>query len=373
MASATASGAPDLPSLRALRRRIAKSLTGRQPVPLLVLRLPELERTAWRQGTRVARRIERDTARAFRVAARRIVRANDALAHDCGSDCFIIAMLHLPRERHGPDAADCRAALERITAALSRCTRRRIEGGWWALGAVTGTRALHRAIADALERGARERERYEFLATLSHELRTPLASIRGYLETILESKSDSGGMRRYLETAQRETLRLGRIVDGMLELSLLDLSPASLAVRTCDVREQIVAAFEALAPAAHRQGILLCADAPVAVHARIDSDTCMHALLNVIENAIVHGRAGGSVRVSCRHTAERVEVAIDDDGPWSQVASARGHGLGLTIARTIAERAGGTLGHEYSASGGVRALLSLPLARAEAEVTGNAS
>ncbi|HEX3458068.1 MAG TPA: histidine kinase dimerization/phospho-acceptor domain-containing protein, partial [Candidatus Baltobacteraceae bacterium] len=62
------------------------------------------------------------------------------------------------------------------------------------------------------------------LATVGHELRTPLTSIRGYVETLLGGELDPSTARRFLETVRRETLRLGRLIDGMLEFSLLDLS-----------------------------------------------------------------------------------------------------------------------------------------------------
>ena len=76
------------------------------------------------------------------------------------------------------------------------------------------------------------------LATIGHELRTPVSSICGYIETLLEGEFDPMTARRFLETARREALRLGRLVEGMLEFSLLDLS-AGEDRATCDVIEQI--------------------------------------------------------------------------------------------------------------------------------------
>jgi signal transduction histidine kinase len=342
---------------------------------MLVFRLPELERTAWRKGTQAARKLERDAARSFGVAARRIVRAGDALAHDAGSDCFIVAMLNLSRENRPPDAADCHAALERVAAVMKRHAGGRLERGWWSFGGDEEPCDLHRGVQVALERGLRERERFDFLAMLSHELRTPLASIHAYLESVLDDRSDPNRTRRYLETARCEALRLGRMVDGILEFSLLDLSPSSLGVRTCNVRERIFAAIDVLAPAAGRRGTRLCPRSIPALHARIDEDACMHALLNLIDNAVVHGKANGTVRLSCSRVAERVEISIDGDGRWLRDARPNGHGLGLRIARTIAERAGGEVRLEHSRRSSVRAVLCLPLARAaaEAEVARSAS
>lgn len=217
MASATGFAAHKLAPLRALASPAVASVSRRRAVPLLVLRLPEFEEIAWQKSTRAARTLERETMRAFLKAARRIVRAEDALAHDRGSDRFVVAMLAGSREGRGPSAADCRMALERLAVTIARQTGRRMESGWWAVERVDGTADLERATALALERGARERERYEFLAAVGHELRTPLASIRGYLESVLEGESDPHRTRRFLETARREALRLGRMVDGMLE------------------------------------------------------------------------------------------------------------------------------------------------------------
>ena len=329
-------------------------------MPLLVLRLPEFEEVAWQKSTRAARTLERETMRAFLRAARHIVRAEDALAHDRGSDRFIVAMLAGSREGRGPNAADCRMALERLAATIARQTGRRTESGWWAIERVDGPGDLERAIALALERGARERERYEFFATVGHELRTPLASIRGYLESVLDGDSDPCRTRRFLETARRETLRLGRMVDGMLEFSLLDLSPPALGTQACDARERIDAAIGSLAPAAQRRGIRLESDAPRAVMLRIDADSCMHVLLNLMDNAIRHARENGTVRVACAREDGCIEIAVDDDGAGLGPTGARGHGLGLTIARTIAERAGGAVHLDASDRGGVRARLLLP-------------
>ncbi len=75
----------------------------------------------------------------------------------------------------------------------------------------------------ALLRGAQERERYAFFSALGHELRTPLSSIRGYLETLLDDDVDARTRRRFVRIAYNESLRLSRLVDGMFEISLLDL------------------------------------------------------------------------------------------------------------------------------------------------------
>jgi len=220
-------------TLAALAAGLKSEIVSR-PVPILVLRLPQFERIAWRDGKRAAQRLERSAARAFMQAARRCLRSEDLLAHDPYSDIFVAATLAAPRRGDGqdslgmPNALDCRSALERIAAAMSLATELTIETGWTLVHDIGSDGDFGVAIASALERGLRERERYEFFATVGHELRTPLTSIRGYLETLLDGGIDSSASRRFLQTARREALRLGRLVDTMFEFSLLDLSASAL-------------------------------------------------------------------------------------------------------------------------------------------------
>ncbi|MGA8534370.1 MAG: histidine kinase dimerization/phospho-acceptor domain-containing protein, partial [Candidatus Tumulicola sp.] len=207
-------------------------------VPLLVLRVPDFERVAWRTGRRDARNIERQTIAAFAAAPRRILRRDDVLAHETGSDRFAVAMLSPSRAGHPPLPIDVRSALARIAAAMSLSAGRRLETGWWPVERRTEVDALAATLDAALERGARERRHGEMLATVGHELRTPLTSIRGYLETLLDGDVDPATARRFLETARREALRLGRLVEGMLEFSMLDLSARGRDLR-CDAAAQV--------------------------------------------------------------------------------------------------------------------------------------
>lgn len=347
-------------------------------VPLLVLRLPEFARVAWTDGKRAARDLERRTASAFRETAVRIVRDGDELVHDAGSDWFGVAML--APARGGGTAIDPRAALERIAAGISLRTGRLMETGWWPLSTHAEIDALDATVVRALERGARERERFEFLATVGHELRTPLTSIRGYIETLLDGETDPATQRRFLETAKREALRLGRLVDGMLEFSLLDLGAVGATGAASAVADEVDAALEALAPIARERGITLAAAVDAGTIARIAPDACAHALLNLVENAIKYGRRGGRVVVQASSEPPFVEVTVDDDGPGIPLAlreavfalRARGEasaepgtGLGLAIVKTIVERARGTVEIGDSPMGGARFCVRLPQAEFE--------
>ncbi len=212
------------------------------------------------------------------------------------------------------------------------------------------------------------------LATVGHELRTPLTSIRGYIETLIEGDFDPATARRFLQTARRETLRLGRLVDGMLEFSMLDLStPETCAA--CNVVEQIRATIELIAPMAAARHVTIRTLLPPLAHARVDGDACVHALANLIENAVKYGREPGTVEVSCLRGKRFVAIAVEDDGrgiaPEQREAvfamgvrgdspDRPGGGIGLAVVKAIAQRAGGDVRAEESALGGARFVLRFP-------------
>ncbi|MHB8145919.1 MAG: sensor histidine kinase [Vulcanimicrobiaceae bacterium] len=378
---ATNSNGADLLDGASFVRAVGTQLgAGGGSVPVLVLCVPAFAQRAWQSGKASARRLERRTAQAFRAASRSALRDGDAIGHDRDSDWFAIAMLEPARSGTARAAIDVRAALERIATAVRAACALEVQTGWCEVGGARQTALSMDAIIDsALERGARERERYEFFATVGHELRTPLTSIRGYLETLLEQNIDPNTMRRFLEIARHEALRLGRLVDGMLEFSLLDLSASTSLCATAGVCEQIEAACAALAPVAADRGIELHFVTSEPVHARLPDDVLMHVLINLLENAIKHGRSGGRVEVSSRLHDGCVEVTVDDDGPGITLedrsrifgirergarAGTPGSGIGLSIVKTIAERAGGDVRARTSILGGSQFVFRVPAATA---------
>ena len=211
---------------------------------------------------------------------------------------------------------------------------------------------------------------------MRHELRTPLTSIRGYIETLLDDEDlDVATRRRFLQTARRETMRLGRLVEGMLEFSMLDLCAPSDAY--CDVSEQIRATIDAALPLARQRKATIRARLPREAPARIDGDACVHALLNVVENAVKHGREGGNVCIDCIREGAFVSVRIDDDGLGiapaecetifqmgmrGERASRRGNGIGLAVVKAIVERFSGDVRVSASPLGGARFVLCFPSA-----------
>jgi two-component system phosphate regulon sensor histidine kinase PhoR len=180
------------------------------------------------------------------------------------------------------------------------------------------------------------------VATVGHEMRTPLTSIRGYVETLLDGDFDAPTARRLLETVRREALRLGRLVDGMLEFSMLELSTREHSAH-CNVVEQIEATIDVVAPLAAARFVTIRTHLPESAPARVDGDACVHALTNLVENAVKHGSERGTVEGFC-----------------SALPGRSSRGIGLAVVKAIAERAGGDVRVETSSLGGARFVLRFP-------------
>jgi signal transduction histidine kinase len=178
-----------------------------------------------------------------------------------------------------------------------------------------------------------------------------------------------------LETARGEALRMGRLLDGMFEFSLLDLSSEALAAQSCDLAGRLHAACDIVRPLAQSRNVRLQCMRPPRIAVAIDPDACLQLLVNLLENAIKYGGEGGLVRIGAQLRADEVAVSVEDDGPGiapheresifglrarGASAGARpGTGIGLAIVKMIAERAGGSIRVMESPLGGARFEVSL--------------
>lgn len=257
--------------------------------------------------------------------------------------------------------------------------------------------AFNRMAAD-LE--AVDTHRKELVANVSHELRTPIAALRAVLENVVDgvSEADPETMR----VALRQTQRLGRLVDQLLDLSRLDNGVVPLHVRRFEVwpylagilKEASMAKGAESQSGAHtRTDVHLNLDvSPPELTAHADAERLHQVMANLIDNAVKHSPAHGRVTVRARRGAggpESLELEVLDEGPGipeaerhrvferfnrgglSPDSSANGSrrrpgqvsdggtGLGLAIARWAVDLHGGRIGVAESPRG-CRIQVSLP-------------
>jgi signal transduction histidine kinase len=207
-----------------------------------------------------------------------------------------------------------------------------------------------------------EREKDEFLANISHDLRTPLGAIRMSIGAILANMPAALDQRlqRLLFTIDGASERMAKLVDDLLELSRLQAGRVHLQLSECDLRDlvsQISHTFDPLIEARHQHLELRLPDTPVWV--RIDRERIERAVMNLLSNAQKYGRDGGYIRVTLSTEDDQALLAVADNGSGiapselarifdrfyraGDAALNQGSGLGLPIAKGMAELHGGSL------------------------------
>ena len=241
----------------------------------------------------------------------------------------------------------------------------------FATALVLALRALERA---RLAHGRAERLAGvgQMAAMVAHEVRNPLGVLRGQVELARERLGDSLPLRERERFADMlaEIERLNRLTEEFLGLAR-DLPLVLEDVDLGELASGIVGEVQLATPKAQVEAVI--SDSPI--RARVDPARLRQALLNLVLNAAQVGGDGVHVRVEVAHAGPRARISVVDDGPgvpaelaptlFEPFVGARpgGSGLGLAVARRVAERHGGTLVLE-SAPGerGARFTLSLPVA-----------
>jgi signal transduction histidine kinase len=224
-----------------------------------------------------------------------------------------------------------------------------------------------------LER-ALERER-SFVADASHELRTPLALLKTELELALRTPRTEAELEQALRSAAGETDRLAQLVEDLLVLARSDEGRLPLRRSPVRMRDVLASVAERFRRRAESAGRTIEVEAPEPLVVEADAVRLEQALGNLVENALRHGR--GSIRLAASEGGGFVELHVLDEGPgfssafldraferFARADEARtegGAGLGLAIARVIAEAHGGSAHACGRAGGGADVWLALPV------------
>jgi len=218
----------------------------------------------------------------------------------------------------------------------------------------------------------------QFMADASHELRTPVSVVRTAAEvTLSRDHRDEAEYREALTMAGAQARRLGTLVEDMLVLARADaggypLRPVDLYLD--DVVDECRRAVEVLAA---DRGITVTSTGAADVPVRGDEELLRRLLVNLLQNAVQHTPKGGAVSVDVSPNGARVYVRVKDSGSGIAEADqsrifdrfvqldpsrrADGTGLGLTIAKWIAEAHQGSLSLESSGPGGSTFCVVLPV------------
>ena len=219
----------------------------------------------------------------------------------------------------------------------------------------------------------------QLLSRVSHELRTPLNAVLGFSQLLLmrtDGLPPEG--RQQVALIQEAGQHLLALVDEVLQINRAEAGQMLLDTQAVSLREQARQVLALQQPMAERMGLqLVLDDAAPDVLALADPRRVREVLTNLVSNGIKYNRPGGSLHLQTGHDAHRVWLAVVDTGigmtpqqmahlfePFNRLGAERlpvvGHGLGLSIARTLTHAMGGTLTVHSLPGEGSRFVLDLP-------------
>ena len=251
-------------------------------------------------------------------------------------------------------------------------------------GQIAAAMGVARGYEDAqrrtLELADLDRAKTTFFSNISHEFRTPLTLMLGPLQDVLEDAPIDAQTRDTLEVAHRNTLRLQKLVNTLLQFSRIEagrvetrFEPVELASATAEIANGFRSAFE-------RAGLDLDIDCPPLPHpVRVDLDMWEKVVLNLLSNAFKHTFEGG-VAVVMRPVDGLARLTVRDTGtgvPAEHVAhlfdrfhrvegargrSHEGSGIGLALVQELVRLHGGTIRVESTVDVGTTLTIDVPLA-----------
>lgn len=210
------------------------------------------------------------------------------------------------------------------------------------------------SLAQALEET--EQRRLQLISEVAHELRTPVATLKGYLEGLLDGVFEADPAT--LAAGIRETARLERLAGDLSALSRAEEGRIDLRAERLDLAGLAAEVAERLRPQFDDKGVALEVEKGPPLPVMADRDRTAQALTNLIGNALAYTPSGGRVQVRTRRKGHAAQVSVLDNGMGLTAEQAQhiferfyrvdrsagpGTGIGLTIARSLARRQGGDI------------------------------
>jgi two-component system phosphate regulon sensor histidine kinase PhoR len=326
-------------------------------------------------------------------ARQRVVGINRAAADLLDVDPGNVIGLPLQAVVRNPDlrrfaltAIDCRAPVQDdIVLRGPRDRTIRLRGT--ALRDVSGDGGAVIVLDDVTDVQRLEAVRRDFVANVSHELKTPIASIKGFVETLLDGAADDpADNKRFLGIVARQADRLAAIIEDLLALSRIEQSEGAgnLPLERASLADVLAAAVADCGPRGTERSVHLETDCDPDLTADVNAPLLEQAIINLVDNAIKYSEPGHTVWITAAREgdgADGLVIRVRDEGcgieaehlprlfeRFYRVDKARsrklgGTGLGLAIVKHIVQAHGGTVGVESLPGQGTTFTLRLPLTR----------
>lgn len=228
-----------------------------------------------------------------------------------------------------------------------------------------------------------ENIRNEFIASLSHEIRTPLSSIHESVNMIIEEVFGPMNPKqlKFLKIASIEIERIKRLLNHLLNVSILEADPTTKNYTRLDCRKLIHSGFYSFASLAEKKKINLSIQASQKIPPLYGvREELQQVFVNIIGNAIKYSPENSTVTVTVKRAKKMISFDVSDNGPgipeeemsliftrYYRTANVRNHqdgvGLGLSISRKIVADYGGTLSVKNNEKAGCTFTFTLPLKR----------
>jgi Na+/proline symporter/nitrogen-specific signal transduction histidine kinase len=250
------------------------------------------------------------------------------------------------------------------------------------------SRELEAATAELRQANERlkelDRMKDDFVSMVTHELRTPLTSIRAFSEILRQDPNvELSQRKKFLDIITKETERLSRLINQVLDLSKIESGRAEWHESQVDVKEVISDSVTGMEQVFEEKGIRVELQLPeLAPRVPGDVDRIIQVMLNLLSNAVKFCEPGrGRIGIALSEGGDGLRVDVRDNGPGVSVEDQalifdkfrqagdtltnkpQGTGLGLPISRHIVEHHGGKLWVESSPGGGACFSFTLPFRR----------